>query len=30
MNLNEQIQKKWAPVMSHPDLPEIKDAIAVP
>jgi hypothetical protein len=26
MNLNEQIQKKWAPVMSHPDLPEIKDA----
>jgi len=26
MNLSEQIQNKWAPVMSHPDLPEIKDA----
>ena len=26
MNLSEQIQNKWAPVMSHPDLPEIQDA----
>ena len=26
MNLNEQIQNKWAPVVSHPDLPEIADA----
>jgi len=25
MNLNEQIQTKWAPVISHPDLPEIAD-----
>jgi len=25
MNLNEQIQNKWAPVISHPDLPEISD-----
>jgi len=25
MNLNEQIQSKWAPVISHPDLPEISD-----
>jgi len=25
MNLNEQIQNKWAPVISHPDLPEIQD-----
>ena len=25
MNLNEQIQSKWAPVISHPDLPEIAD-----
>ena len=25
MNLNEQIQSKWAPVISHPDLPEITD-----
>ena len=24
MNLNEQIQNKWAPVVSHPDLPEIE------
>lgn len=26
MNLNEQIQSKWAPVISHPDLPEIADS----
>ena len=26
MNLNEQIQKKWGPVISHPDLPEIQDS----
>jgi hypothetical protein len=26
MNLNEQIQSKWAPVISHPDLPEIGDS----
>ena len=26
MNLNEQIQNKWAPVISHPDLPEITDS----
>jgi len=26
MNLNEQIQSKWAPVISHPDLPEITDS----
>ena len=26
MNLNEQIQNKWKSVVSHPDLPEIKDA----
>jgi hypothetical protein len=26
MNLNEQIQNKWAPVISHPDLPEIIDS----
>ena len=25
MSLNEQIQNKWAPVISHPDLPEITD-----
>ena len=25
MNLNEQIRQKWAPVISHPDLPEIAD-----
>ena len=26
MNLNEQIRNKWAPVISHPDLPEIADS----
>ena len=26
MQLAEQINKKWAPVLDHPDLPEIKDA----
>jgi len=26
MQLSEQINKKWAPVLDHPDLPEIKDA----
>ena len=26
MNLNEQIRQKWAPVISHPDLPEIADS----
>jgi len=26
MNLNEQIRNKWAPVISHPDLPEITDS----
>ena len=26
MNLNEQIRQKWAPVISHPDLPEITDS----
>jgi len=26
MNLSEQIQSKWDSVISHPDLPEIKDA----
>jgi hypothetical protein len=25
MNLKEEIQSKWAPVISHPDLPEIAD-----
>jgi len=25
MQLSEQINKKWAPVLDHPDLPEIKD-----
>ena len=26
MQLAEQINKKWAPVLDHPELPEIKDA----
>ena len=26
MQLSENINKKWAPVLDHPDLPEIKDA----
>ena len=26
MYLNEEVQNKWRPVLSHPDLPEIKDA----
>jgi len=26
MQLSEQVNKKWAPVLDHPDLPEIKDA----
>lgn len=26
MYLNEQLQEKWAPVLEHSDLPEIKDA----
>jgi len=26
MNLNEQLQTKWKPVLEHPDLPEIKDS----
>ena len=26
MNLNEQIQTKWKPVLEHPDLPEISDS----
>ncbi len=26
MQLSEQINKKWAPVLDHPDLPEIKDS----
>ena len=26
MQLQENINKKWAPVLDHPDLPEIKDA----
>ena len=26
MQLAENINKKWAPVLDHPDLPEIKDA----
>ena len=26
MQLQEQIDKKWKPVLDHPDLPEIKDA----
>ena len=26
MQLAEQINKKWSPVLDHPDLPEIKDA----
>jgi hypothetical protein len=26
MNLKEEIQSKWAPVISHPDLPEITDS----
>ena len=26
MQLAEQINKQWAPVLDHPDLPEIKDS----
>ncbi len=26
MFLSEQLQKKWKPILEHPDLPEIKDA----
>lgn len=26
MYLNEEVQNKWKPVLSHPDLPEIKDS----
>ena len=26
MQLAEQINQKWSPVLDHPDLPEIKDA----
>ena len=26
MQLAEQINKKWAPVLDHPELPEIKDS----
>ena len=26
MQLSEEINKKWAPVLDHPDLPPIKDA----
>ena len=26
MYLAEEIQKKWGPVLEHPDLPQIKDA----
>ena len=26
MQLQENLNKKWAPVLDHPDLPEIKDA----
>ena len=26
MQLAEQVNQKWAPVLDHPDLPEIKDS----